>query len=61
MDQRFITAQNSYAIHGLWLNCALSVGALAATLFCALFISKLWLPAVVLGFQLLAYGLIYGS
>ncbi|WP_279129906.1 hypothetical protein [Muribaculum intestinale] len=55
MDQRRYRA-NSYAIHGLWLNWALSVGALAATLFCALFISKLWLPAVVLGFQFLLMG-----
>lgn len=47
---------NSYAIHGLWLNWALSAGSLAATLFCALFISKLWLPAVALGFQFLLMG-----
>lgn len=55
MEERRYRA-NSYAIHGLWLNWALSVGALTATLFCALFMSKLWLPAVALGLQFLLLG-----
>lgn len=40
----------------LWLNWTLSVGAIAATLFSVLFISKLWLPAVALAFQFMLMG-----
>ena len=52
MEQKRFRA-NSYAILNLWLHWAVAAGALAGTLFCALFVPKLWLPAVVLAFQFL--------
>ncbi len=37
-------------IDSLWINWALSVGSLAGVIFLALFISKIWLPAIAIGF-----------
>lgn len=43
-------------IDSLWINWALSSGAIAGTMFLALFVTKLWLPAFVLGFAFMLMG-----
>lgn len=53
MDNRSRIGANSNGINSLWVNWTLSVGSLALVIFCGFFISKLWLPALVLGLQLL--------
>jgi hypothetical protein len=51
MERRYKAKSN--AIYGLWLSWATSVGAFAIVFFSALFISKQWLPAVLLLYQFL--------
>lgn len=41
------------SIDSLWINWALSAGSLALTVLLGLFVTKLWLPAFVIGFALL--------
>lgn len=41
------------SIDSLWINWALSVGALAMTVLLGIFVTKLWLPAFALGFAFL--------
>lgn len=45
--------QTLRGIDSLWINWALSAGALALTVLLGVFVTKLWLPAFVLGFAFL--------
>lgn len=44
------------SIDSLWINWALSAGSLALTVFLGLYVTKLWLPAFVLGFAFILIG-----
>lgn len=53
MEENSRIGANSNGISSLWGNWVLSVGSLALVIFCGFFISKVWLPALVIALQII--------